>query len=845
MSKRISELPIYIGTAQPSGDVPISINGTTYRIDPTLLINLAVKADLVNGKVPNSQLPSYVDDVIEGYFFTGQFYTDLAHTDLITPETGKIYVSKDTQYIYRWSGSTYIVITDNTAVWGAITGSIANQTDLVNAYVPYSGANNNLNLGNFNASAKEYKFLDPAFGVYGRMFLDSEEFTLMTDPTTTLAILTFGQLTLQGVSTFNAQITYNSLTANRAYALPNASGTLALTSNIPSVSGTTNKISKFTGANSIGDSQIFDNGTSVGIGTTTPFSKLDLVGNLSIRNINSGGNFPSSTFLRIYGDNQANNFWAGIEVNRQDFADNLDLRFYTTFTTPSEKMRITSAGNVGIGTTTPVAISNYTTLDIRGASGSLLYMGIVGATASLRLIGEGIDGYIDNTNITGSLLFRTNASTERMRITLGGFVGIGTTAPTTKLEVVGNIKSSLSGYEFQIYPAFNTNVVGMGASSNHNLAIVTNAVERVRIDTSGNVGIGTSNPEVKLDVYGSGTVQSRVQSASGGDIRFSVDTVGRFGTYSNADLLIITNGSTKMFVASGGNVGIGTTTPLYKTHIQTANQTFGLVVTTNANDTETGFYIQPDHTNGIVKLHASGGSDKAFGFLTGNTERMRITSVGKVGIGTTNPTYRLTILDSANATSTLIGGGTSTPSWLGLGTIDSGTVPFIQGYNNLISLTTSIALNPSGGNVGIGNTTPLKILTISNTDANTGFSNSRTSVIRVNNASTVIGTFSGIAFGRNNSNTQTTAMIGEVLQDVSSTWASDLVFGVKASVTATDLTEYLRIKIGGNVGIGTTAPTSKLHVVGLVEYATNALAIAGGLTVGAFYHTGGVAKVVI
>jgi hypothetical protein len=49
----------------------------------------------------------------------------------------------------------------------------------------------------------------------------------------------------------------------------------------------------------------------------------------------------------------------------------------------------------------------------------------------------------------------------------------------------------------------------------------------------------------------------------------------------------------------------------------------------------------------------------------------------------------------------------------------------------------------------------------------------------------------------------------------------------------------------GNVGIGTTSPTAKLHVVGLVDYATNALAIAGGLTVGAFYHTAGVVKVVI
>jgi len=50
---------------------------------------------------------------------------------------------------------------------------------------------------------------------------------------------------------------------------------------------------------------------------------------------------------------------------------------------------------------------------------------------------------------------------------------------------------------------------------------------------------------------------------------------------------------------------------------------------------------------------------------------------------------------------------------------------------------------------------------------------------------------------------------------------------------------------GGNVAIGTSSPTAKLHVVGLVEYADNATALLGGLTVGAFYHTAGILKVVV
>ena len=71
------------------------------------------------GKVPSSQLPSYVDDVIEGYYHNNKFYTTYTpgeeeqegtYSDEITPEQGKIYVDIPTNQSYRWSGSTYIVI---------------------------------------------------------------------------------------------------------------------------------------------------------------------------------------------------------------------------------------------------------------------------------------------------------------------------------------------------------------------------------------------------------------------------------------------------------------------------------------------------------------------------------------------------------------------------------------------------------------------------------------------------------------------------------------------------------------------------------------------------------------
>ncbi|NBU82025.1 MAG: hypothetical protein EBS55_10300, partial [Flavobacteriaceae bacterium] len=96
-----------------------------------------------SGKVPSTQLPSYVDDIIEV-----ANYASLP----VTGETGKIYITLDNNKIYRWSGSVYVEIASNNAIWGSITGTLSNQTDLqnaLNAKVPYTGATANVNLGEY------------------------------------------------------------------------------------------------------------------------------------------------------------------------------------------------------------------------------------------------------------------------------------------------------------------------------------------------------------------------------------------------------------------------------------------------------------------------------------------------------------------------------------------------------------------------------------------------------------------------------------------------------------------------------------------------------------------------
>ena len=112
------------------------------------------------GKVPENQLPSYVDDVIEGYYYNSKFYSDSAHTTEITGETGKIYVDLSTDKSYRWSNSVYIEIASSVynvataigmqAVNCTTAGNVADKTVDLTGFVLYKQARLLINLQNAN-----------------------------------------------------------------------------------------------------------------------------------------------------------------------------------------------------------------------------------------------------------------------------------------------------------------------------------------------------------------------------------------------------------------------------------------------------------------------------------------------------------------------------------------------------------------------------------------------------------------------------------------------------------------------------------------------------------------------
>lgn len=86
-----------------------------------------------DGKVPSTQLPSYVDDVLEGYVSDDlkKFYKDSAKSSEYTGETGKIYVDMNNNKTYRWSGSIYVVISETLALGTTASTAFAGDKGLV------------------------------------------------------------------------------------------------------------------------------------------------------------------------------------------------------------------------------------------------------------------------------------------------------------------------------------------------------------------------------------------------------------------------------------------------------------------------------------------------------------------------------------------------------------------------------------------------------------------------------------------------------------------------------------------------------------------------------------------
>ena len=279
-----------------------------------------------------------------------------------------------------------------------------------------------------------------------------------------------------------------------------------------------------------------------------------------------------------------------------------------------------------------------------------------------------------NGNYASFLSFGTrtngvNTIAERMRIDSSGNVGIGTTSPTVALEVGDGTATSnwlrLNGTTSDLYIGQNTGFSHFGQTnatkilsvSNHPLAygtanaypliFGTNDTEKMRIDSSGNVGIGTSSPVHELTIGASGADAKRSISIEGtnGSSEKATLELEADGENSRANFKFNTGngtGTTRMTIDSSGNVGIGGTSGgerLLLTGSATANARLKFTQSTAG-------------LSGQIQQGSTGFSISALGsqsmlYETNGAERMRIDSSGNVGIGV-SPSSEFHVKGDAN-----------------------------------------------------------------------------------------------------------------------------------------------------------------------------------------------------
>ena len=473
---------------------------------------------------------------------------------------------------------------------------------------------------------------------------------------------------------------------------------------------------------------------------------------------------------------------------------------------------VDEGGNVGIGTSSPsrklhVALDGGTipTEGVSGTTGIIINnnsavsddvaMALISGTSGQGEIrfGDQDDenrGVILYEQDTDLMKFRTSGTGIDMTIDDAGNVGIGTISPDYKLDITGTVRatSTVFGNQFKAgtgtvagnsYSYLGNGNIGMYFPSNVNLGFTTDGVERIRIDDSGNVGIGTSSPDNPLTVVSDGYPQLNLSSSTAAYSALQLTTATstidwRLIANSNNNFAIydVTNTSYRFVIDGSGNVGIGTSSPLSKLNINN-NGTFALNQGLSLGDGDSGLYESSDDA---VRITAGASyyefTGSYFHLGSGNRPALR-----RETTSLTNPTitpYR----DDIDT---------------GLGGDGLETVALIA------SGTTGLVYNGSSGNVGIGTSSPNGKLQVVHGGTNPDGLDSQVS----RDVFQISGGFGTVALHATN-----TTGVGD-------TYDGDLAFmNREYSAGAYRWEERMRIRSDGNVGIGTATPQNVLNVIG-------------------------------
>ena len=365
------------------------------------------------------------------------------------------------------------------------------------------------------------------------------------------------------------------------------------------------------------------------------------------------------------------------------FSENGDVFFYEDTGTTAKFFWDASAESLGIGTTVPSSIYSIDatkgfritstvpalTLQESDASNHQWQLGSYGGSFSIR----------DVTH-----------ATYPFTVAEGGNVGIGTSSPDGILDIEGDFEQQkaivltntkgtgkvsyirshgLNGESLSLYHDGNR----MQAwQSDGAIVFEGSGTERMRIDSSGRVGIGTATPSATIHAQVNSDGGIRIQrnsttSGTYGQLEFLCSTVGtaeanlwvrgsRGSSFTDNHLSFGTGGTAgleRMRIDSSGNVGIGTSSPSWKVEIDNGGDNELIHLVRGAGNSYVALGV--DGSDAILTAGTAAASEaRNLVFRTANTsgveaERMRIDSSGNVGIGTTSPSEKLHVNGTAKA----------------------------------------------------------------------------------------------------------------------------------------------------------------------------------------------------
>jgi len=435
-----------------------------------------------------------------------------------------------------------------------------------------------------------------------------------------------------------------------------------------------------------GSTQMFIDGSTsrVGIGTTSPSRRLDVDGiqGWQLSNLETAYLNPTATGadFALKDQNNANIIRLDSRPSAVSYFNGGNVGIGTT--SPSTNLQ-TGDGSAGVDTSIRAYHSDGAYTEIRGygllTNRTTAYIRPTGDKNAVMAIGNDNNTW-NYVNVNANYFTVGTDATEHMRITNTGNVGIGTTSPSEKLDVVGKILAQSSGYVHVRVDQTDSGMIDMGLSSgtaegflniqntgaghvaaNPEFKLLLNSSEKIRIDGSGNVGIGTTSPDVKLEVVAAsptdGIVADFVNSTNAGgtvaaiklsnadseacDVVLGANRVGaNFGSdffISLSDGVDGTN-QERLRITESGNVGIGTTSPSGKLHIQTDASSEFIFTGASTSGYATTFHM--DNT-GLDIGHNS--ASRSLNLKTGGLDRLTIAGGGNVGIGTTSPSEKLEV----------------------------------------------------------------------------------------------------------------------------------------------------------------------------------------------------------